>query len=384
MFRAARFRDVHLYGAYADALLDGNVPYRDFFVEYPPGAFPVFVPPALADAAHYNFLFKALMALCGLATIFFLVLVLCSLGAGNRRLYGAVLVVALAPGALGPISLNTYDAWPALLTVAALAALLRSRDVVAFGLLGLAVAAKVYPLVLVPLACAFVWQRSGARGVLRAVATCLAALAVVVGPFALAAPSGLFSSFEAQAARALQVESLGAAVLLAAHRLGLYSARVVEGSTAAVSRDLEGSLPDALAVASSVLQGLAVALVWLLYARGPRNAERLAVAFAAAAVGFLGFTRFFSPQYLVWLVPLVPLVPGLAGAIACGLLLMAMVLAQLWFFDYAELFRLTGIVWLVVARDAVLVAVYAVLLGFLVRGRRAAGPARLKTSTPSS
>ena len=40
LFRGAKFRDLHLYRQYGDALLDGRIPYRDFFVEYPPGAIP--------------------------------------------------------------------------------------------------------------------------------------------------------------------------------------------------------------------------------------------------------------------------------------------------------------------------------------------------------
>jgi hypothetical protein len=46
LFRAERFRDVHLYQGFADAVFDGRVPYRDFFMEYPPGALAVFLPPA--------------------------------------------------------------------------------------------------------------------------------------------------------------------------------------------------------------------------------------------------------------------------------------------------------------------------------------------------
>ena len=54
LFRAARFRDVHVYQGYAERLLHGALPYRDVFVEYPPGAFAVFMPPTAFGAAHYN------------------------------------------------------------------------------------------------------------------------------------------------------------------------------------------------------------------------------------------------------------------------------------------------------------------------------------------
>ena len=47
LFRGREYRDVGLYGEYAQGLLDGRIPYRDVFVEYPPGAFAVLIPPAL-------------------------------------------------------------------------------------------------------------------------------------------------------------------------------------------------------------------------------------------------------------------------------------------------------------------------------------------------
>ena len=220
LFRAARFRDLHIYQGYAERLLHGELPYRDVFVEYPPGAFAVFLPPTAFGSGHYNAAFKCLMALCGVATLVLVALVLAELGASRRRLYAAVGLFALSPVALGPISLNTYDAWPALLTVLALWLFLRERDVLGFAVLGLAITAKVYPLVLVPLACIFVWRRAGPRRVAIGLGALLLVAAAVVAPFAAYAPHGVFESFRSQAERGLQVESLGASFLLLLDRLG--------------------------------------------------------------------------------------------------------------------------------------------------------------------
>ncbi|HEV8601796.1 MAG TPA: glycosyltransferase 87 family protein [Gaiellaceae bacterium] len=368
LFRAERYRDVHLYGVYADGLFRGDLPYRDVFVEYPPGAFAVFLPPAALPAGDYNFAFKSLMALCGLAALFAVVLALITLGVRGRRLYAAAALFALSPIAVGPISLNTYDLWPAALTVGALAALLRRRELLAFGLLGLAVPAKLYPIILVPPAVAYAWALFGRRRAAMALLLLAAVSAAVVLPFAVLAPGGLWDSFHAQSSRGLQIESLGAALLLGAHRLGLYDATVVRGATGAASRDLAGSLPDALATVLSLLQAAAVVTVWAVYARARRDPERLAIAFAAATAGFLVFNRFVSPQYLVWLIPLVLLVPGRAGLGAVALLAASLVLGQIWFFHYHDVFALEGIVWLVVARDLALLALYALLLATLSRG----------------
>jgi uncharacterized membrane protein len=371
LFRGREYRDVGLYGTYAQGLLDGRLPYRDVFVEYPPGAFVVLTPPALLPDDWYRQSFKVLMALLGVATLVVAALILVRLGASPARRYGALLAIALSPLVLGPVSLNTYDLWPALLVTAAVCALLYDRPTAAFALLGLAFTAKLYPLALLPLFCVVVWR----RGLLRPLLAFAAVVLVVVGPFAVLGWDGLWDSVDAQAGRSLQIESLGGAVLLAAHLAGAYDVQVVTGSTAALSRDLAGSAADVLAVVTGVLQVAAVALVAWLVARGRDGGERIVVGAAATLAGFLAFARFVSPQYLVWLVPLVPLVAPPLGAVATVVLAVAAVLAQLWFFHYRELFALEDIAWLVVLRDLLLVGLYGILVVALLR---------LRTTIPSS
>lgn len=366
LFRGREYRDVGLYGEYAQGLLDGRVPYRDVFVEYPPGAFAVLTPPALLPEEAYRHVFKVLMALVGLATLLVAALILVRLASGPRRLYAALVALALAPLALGPVSLNTYDAWPALLVAAAVCALLYERPTLGFALLGFAVTAKLYPAALLPLFCVVAWR----RGLRRPLLAFAAALAAVLLPFAAIGWNGLWESFEAQAQRSLQLESLGGALLLAAERLGIYDAEVVSGSTAAVSRDLAGSLPDALALATTVLQVAALLSVVWLVARRPVDGERLVAGAAATLVGFLAFAKFISPQYLVWLLPLVPLVAAPFGVAASALLALALVLGQLWFFHYRDVFAVEEIVWLVLVRDVALVALYGVLLVALRRSTK--------------
>jgi uncharacterized membrane protein len=355
-----------VYGGFADAIVHGNVPYRDFFMEYPPGALAVFLPPRLfgSDGAYID-AFKALMALCGAVTLVLVVVLLVRLGAPRAHVVAATALLALSPIALGPISLNTYDGFPALLTVAALASLVWGWDLLALGLLGLAFAAKVYPAVVVLAALAFVWRSRGGRRAVAALASFAAVALAVIVPFLILAPHGLGESFRAQAGRGLQLESLGGQVLVAADHLGLYSTTVVHRTTHAISDDVVGDLPDALATVGSFLQAVAVLLVTWACARGRADARRLLLGFVAAVAGFLAFSRFVSPQYLVWLVPLVLLV---VRPVVWGLVALALVLAQLWFFHYPGLRELSDRNWLVLVRDFLLVAVFAVLLRDLRAG----------------
>jgi len=110
--------------------------------------------------------------------------------------------------------------------------------------------------------------------------------------------------------------------------------------------------------------------------------DRLPLAFVAAVAGFIAFTKVFSPQYLVWLVPLVVLADGAAGIVAVSLAAVALVLAQVWFFHYHALFRIAWPVWLLLVRDVLLVALYAVLAGALTRWKIRI-PSRSKTSRHS-
>jgi uncharacterized membrane protein len=289
------------------------------------------------------------------------------------------MLLALSPVALGPISLNTYDAWPAFLTVAALPLVFTGAGVAAFALLGLAFAAKVYPVVLLPPALAYVWRSAGRGRATRALVAFATVAALAIVPFFALAPHGLAESFRAQAGRALQVESLGGSALAAADRLGWYSAGVVHRTGHAISYDLVGSLPRGLAAASSVAQALAVLGVAWLYVRGRDEPARLITASAAAVIGFLAFTRFFSPQYLVWVLPFVVLL----GPLEWLLTAVALVLAQVWFFHYTDVFSLGGYVWLVLLRDLVVVALFVLaLLALRRRTMEDEDPVLLEDETP--
>ena len=350
LFRTRKYRDLHLYQHYGDALLHGHVPYRDFFVEYPPGAIPLFTSASIFPGGWYDAVFKVLMALCCVGAIWCVTYVLARQGATSLGIWSAALFLALVPIALGPVSLNTYDAWPALLTVAAVASLVSGRPQLGLALLGVAAAAKLYALLLVPAALVWLWRER--RAVLGPLAAFVGAAAVFVVPWLAFSPGGVWHSIHSQVARGLHTESLGASVLLVADRLGWYHARVV-ATAPAISRDLAGGLPHGIAAASAGV-AVAAALVPALLVRR----RGLGVAFAASVAGFLAFTKVLSPQYVVWLIPLVPF----GGPFAAALLIAALALAQSWYFHYHELWADGPQAWTLLARNLVLVALYAFLL----------------------
>ena len=353
--------DTPVYQGYGDLMARGYVPYRDFGLEYPPGALPVFVIPALGhhEASQFDSFrrsFEELMWACGIVMLVAMAFVLRAVGASEARTAGALLFAALAPLALGSVVLSRFDLWPAAITVAALAAIVSGRLRLGHVLLGLGVAAKIYPAVLVPLTLAHVWRRRGRREALVCLGVLLAAVAVVVVPFLALAPGGVWDSVVRQTTRPLQIESLGAAVLIALHHVAGLGVTMRSGHG---SQNLDGTAPNVIGVLQTVVQIAVLVTIWALYARGRGGREELLRASAAAVVAFVALGKVLSPQFLIWLVPLVPLVRGRRGLAASGLLLVAIVLTQLWFpfryWDYALQFDPTAS-WLVLARDLVMLA----------------------------
>lgn len=365
--------DVGHYEDFGRRILDSEVPYDDFYVEYPPLALPTFVLPALVTddqalpdrfaSKGYQRAFKLQMAAFGLASLLLAAWVLARLERVRGEAALALGAIAVSPLVLGHVFLNRYDAWPALLGVAALAALLARRAALTGALVALGFAAKIYVAAVVPVTAVRLWRTEGRTPLVRAaVAVALVALACF-GVFAVVAFGGIGFSYWTQARRQLQIESLGASFLLVADQLGLYEARIVAGAPGSI--DLAGTVAHVVATLSTLVQVAAILAVAWLYGRGPESEERLVTAYVAAVVAFLIFAKVLSPQYLVWLVPLVPLVGGWRGRAATATLLAALGLTQVELQGYVHLTILDYAVWSLVARNVLLVVVFALLVDLL-------------------
>jgi glycosyl transferase family 87 len=366
-YRERQVVDTPVYQTYGDAIASGRVPYRDFALEYPPAALPVFAIPSLlrtptGDLDAYQNRFEIEMVFCGELLVLFVLWALLSLEVGPLRLGLALGFAAVAPLLIGSVVLTRFDLWPAALTAGALAALIAGRDKLSAGFLGLAAAAKLYPLVLVPVAAVWVWRRSGRRRALTALAVFAAVVLACFLPFLALAPQGVWDSIQRQTGRPLQIESLGAAILLVLHHVADVGLTMQSSHG---SQNLEGAWPDAIATIQTVVQGLAVLAVWVWFARGPADRDRLIRAWAAAVCAFIAFGKVLSPQFLIWLVPLVVLVRGRRGLAVGAIFTAALLLTQAWFpFRYWDLALHFAALpsWFVLARDLVLVGLFAALL----------------------
>jgi len=355
--------DIALYQTYGERLAGGLVPYRDFGFEYPPGALPAIVLPALVTGTvhAYRIAFVAELALVGVVAVLLLDAVLRRLELPRRERILSLAVVALAPLLLGGVILTRFDLVPAALVLAALALAVTGRRRAAALVVGVGAAVKLYPALLLPPLAIDAWRRGGRRELAIVVGLAVAPVALAYIAFFAVAPDGVLDSLGRQIGRPLQIESVGAGLLLALHQAFGMGLGWTSGSG---SQNLTGTGAGVLAALQGVVQVVAVVLVWVAYARGPSTAERLVRYGAASVVAFVALSKVLSPQFLVWLVLLVPVVGGPRRRAALALTVVACALTAVWFpARYWDLVRDFDplVSWLVLLRGLVLLGLLAAL-----------------------
>jgi len=373
--------DVPLFQQYADRIFGGLIPYRDFTFLYPPGALPAFVLPAWlagtsVDSDRYRVAFQGLMVVCGASMAGLSVLALSRLTDRRRDLLiGGALLVA-APAVLGWVIVLRYDLWPAALTAATMLCVVFARYRTGAMFLGLAILAKVYPVVLLPLLVAYVWRNAGRREAALFVAITAGVIGAVFAPFLIVDGPGFIETLAKAFDRSLQVESLGAAILYVLHAVTGQRITIQFGGG---SHNLVGRLPDmAIDIQTYALAALLL-ILWFRFARGLADARTLVLAAAGAVAIYVGLGRVLSDQYVIWLIPLVAMVPWSAARLA-GPLLIAILALSNWIYpgEYAGFERdfVPGPAWVVLAR------VVAILLLGLYLAWRAVGPSSTRAPGP--
>jgi hypothetical protein len=381
--------DLTTYQVYGSSVLDGRLPYRDFDLEYPPGALGMFVPPATAlvtrgaaDTAvwsppdrHARRYYRGFTGLVLLLLGAILVLTALTLRAMNRSAVNSALavgVVACSPLLLGQVLIERFDVLPAALVAGALGASVRGHHRAAGALLGLGAAAKLYPALLLPVVAIAAFRRRGRREAAWAVASALAAALVVYLPFAVAAPADTWESLRVQFRGGLQIETFpGSAWVLTSHAVDALGLRAFElvarGAGGGLIRfDLAGPGVGLVQAGTTVALLVAVCWLWIAYLRSSGDAREEMLRYAAATTAaLLVFGTILSPQYLAWLLPVVPLVGGRRGAAAVLTFAVAAYLTNLWiperYFDYQADLEV-GPTSLLLARNLALVATLVILV----------------------
>lgn len=355
--------DIPVYQEAWQHMADGQVPYRDFTLEYPPFAAGLFWLAGTLPGI-YAAVFSGLMLACLIATALAALAIARVLGMPPLGQAAAGVAVALSPLMIGALVQTRYDLALAAAVAWMLWAAVTRRFALMWTLLAVAVLIKLVPLALIPVL--IIWQRHnvGMRAALKGCVGALAGVAVVVLPFALMSPSGIWEMVSYHLDRPLQIEASGAAYMLGLHALADIPLSV-ENSFG--SQGLSGRGPAVIAgLFTAAGIALVIAVAWSLWvglrrARPPGDGRLFVAAVCATITALLVSGKVLSPQFVIWLLPAVFLVAGRYGRATFALGIATMVLTFAYFpHRYWDLVALeTWPIVLLVLRDLALIALLA-------------------------
>jgi hypothetical protein len=294
--------DITEYHRYAQAFWLGSPPLRSIPSEYPVLSLVAFTLTLLPPVPDYVTVFALWMLLLFVAGY---VAVRRRESVRTAEVVGVYLVLGCFATVLG-----RFDLLPAAATVVAYWAVRERRFTLAYALLAIGAALKLYPVLLVPIVVLEQYRaleinplRSAPPQVVRGVAI---VGGTIVAAFAIAAaldPGGWLGPFAYNASRPLQVESVPASILWLSGVLGMY----VAPNHSFHSYNLIGSASSALSLLADV--GLVGGCLWVYW---QQLHGRLAFgrALTMCLLVIVCTDRVFSPQYLMWVVPMVAITDG--------------------------------------------------------------------------
>ena len=314
-----RVNDLFVYRTFAQPVLAGGLPYRDVAFEYPPLAAPDIALPGIAGTGEAAFRWAfALWTLVAAVAVVLLCGALARATGGDAR--RALVAAALMPLLCGALLRTHFDLFPVALVLAGLLLLCRERPRAGLAVLGLGAMTKLFPLVAVPVALAWLVGRGQRREAWQGALACAAVMAVVAGAAVAVSPGGALDAVRYHLDRPVQVESSPALVLLGLDAAGAGEARSVS------SHRSDGLLHPAADAVAALFLAAFVAVVALLCARTGESARDLVVAALAGCAAFALLGKVLSPQFVIWLLPLGALafawrMHALAAAVALAAIL---------------------------------------------------------------
>ena len=199
---------------------------------------------------------------------------------------GTTMLAGLAWLAPAPMffAVFRFDIYPAVATLMSLFAIQRTRYIEGAIWLGVAGALKGYALWLLPAYCVFMVYQRGVAAAIKVGALAVAPMLLsLLATLIFTGWDGMVAPFSSQALRTLNGESTYDAFNF------FFSAPVI---------------PDGSEV-RWIAQSLQVACALAAAAMRPRSFDDLVNAFLFAILGFMSFSVFYSPQYVLWVLPLV-------------------------------------------------------------------------------
>jgi uncharacterized membrane protein len=276
-------QDIFHYALWAHQVYAGHLPWRDFHVEYPPGALAFMVLPGGNSIFELEFL---VLALAADAAIFGMLWRERALGLGSW-------LWLIIPIAIGPVMWVRYDIFVAAALVGFVVALRHERWRLAGLCLAVATSLKLWPIALLLV----LWRVIPAHGRHKVAAWSVGAVTAMVVPIvAIGGGDGLLWMLRFQGSRGLELETVFAWPVVVAQAL--------QGRLAFVPAHggLEAPISGIIAAVFTVALPLVVAGVtrYAWQDVGRRLTPGLVTLLLVAVV--LVCSKMLSPQYVVWAV----------------------------------------------------------------------------------
>lgn len=366
-----------LYSNWASRALHGEIPYRDYVIEYPFLAFFVFLLPRFfaPNFAIYRVTFSLEMLFFS-AWAVYLVARRAEREGGISQAKSRLAWYTVFFALLCPLSTGRYDLAPMALAFAAADCWFSGRPVCGGLAAGCGALMKIFPGAVAAPALVWEaahWKTTRGRGFLTFVIS--AGLAAAAW-FALGGKN-VTESLRYHTARGFEVESLYAgAIYLAGKLTGREVGWVYNfGGFHVVSPWADGLKPWAFPVQAATM----LLVMWRFWRTGLNDGVRYA---GAAILAFIISGKVLSPQFMIWLFPFIALLSGPGSDFARRLFLLCCVVTTLIYpFGYFTAV-LNGNLWAIVMlnlRNAMLV----VLLGVFLFAPRAEGASRSASLSPS-
>jgi hypothetical protein len=202
---------------------------------------------------------------------------------------GTTMLVTLAW--LAPASIHfavfRFDIYPAVATLMSLIAIRRTSYMEGAIWLGVAAALKGYALWLLPAYCVFMFYERGFTAAIKVGVLAVAPMILsLIATLTFAGWEGMIAPFGFHALRTTNGESTYDAIN---SLFSLFSVPAISNG------------PDLRLIAQSLQVGCALTAA----AMRPRSFDDLVNAFLFAVLGFMSFSIFYSPQFLLWILPLI-------------------------------------------------------------------------------
>ena len=355
-----KYFDLDSYYTWATALFAGQVPYRDFQLEYPPATLPLFALPRLLFHSRR-----------GYVVAFMFLMWAFDLGqkrllwrrCGERRLL-ALALHSIAGTMLYFTYFKRFDVALAFCMLCGWDALWRAPGrLQSWGIWGLGVLLKLMPVFLAPLWAWQAWRRSGSLG--RACAGALFGLLTVAAGFAAAAAWAgpqAWGWLTYHQDRGLQVGSTYTALEILRYGVG----HSFEWSFTYGAAHLLGPWSAQMARWSPLFMGVAVAVTGLRMAPSMHSEAGHWRAATATIMAVILTSKVYSPQFTAWLVPFLVVAALRSGRLdwplILGLLALVGFTAEVYPGEGALLAGAHHKQWALVARASLLLTLWGYLL----------------------